>query len=95
MVHVLGRFDERLTVALLKMMGNPTTLVVGGPRGYEARQGRHFAALLEAIEADGEEAEAEPEAVDGDFPAESPDLSSFELERFLAELRRSPEGDGE
>lgn len=89
------RFDERLTVALLRMAGNPTTLVVGGPQGYEARQGRHFAGLLEVIEAVGEEAEAEPpEAAAGDFSAESANLSPSANEAFLAESRRFREGDG-
>lgn len=89
------RYDERLTVALLRMAGNPTTLVVGGPPGFEARQGELFAGLLESIEAGGVEAEAEPETrAIGDFSAESANLSPSAQERFSAELRRFRAGEG-
>lgn len=84
------RYDERLTVALLKMAGNPNTLVVGGDQPFSARQGQRFASLLARIEAEGEDA---PGSTEDTRPADaaaahSADLSSMSDAQIMAELRR-------
>jgi hypothetical protein len=85
------RFDERLTVALLKLAGNPTTLVVGGNEALARRQGKRFAALVAQIEAEGEEART---AIQGDegpahggFAANPANLSPMSDAQIMAQLR--------
>ena len=59
------RYDERLTVALLKLSGNSDTLVVGSPIAAARSHAERFAALLDGIAAEGEMAEAtEPPRAD-------------------------------
>ena len=93
------RYDERLTVALLKLAGNPTMLVVGGDPALAARQGERFGALLAQVEA-GDEAGAgdEPgggEAGEDDFRAVPTDLSPPTDAEIMAEMRRSRRAGGE
>jgi hypothetical protein len=83
------RYDERLTVALLKLAGNSNVLVVGGPNAMTAEQGKRFEALLAGIEAHGEQAEAPPAAAEPDFRAGFSDLSPGSDAQIMAELRRS------
>ena len=89
------RFDERLTVALLRMSGNPTTLMVGGHEAHVARHGRRFAAMLASIEAEGEAAKAVPEeGASDDFSADYAYLSRMSDDELLAELRHFQDGEG-
>lgn len=84
------RFDERLTVALLKLTGNPNMLVVGGDRALALREGERFAALLARVEAGGEAAEEAPESAGpGVFGADPADLSPLSDAEIMAQLRAS------
>jgi len=75
------RFDERLTVALLKLSGPSDTLGAGGDRAAAARQRERFAALLADVELDGEAAASD------DFRANPTDLSPTSNAAEMAELR--------
>lgn len=90
LVGTSRRYDERLTVALLKLARNPHVLVVGGHEAAAARKGQRFEELLARIEVDGENAVAEPSdpAPVGESGADSTDLSSWSDEELMAELRR-------
>lgn len=85
------RYDERLTVALLKLMNGPQGLSVVSSPGMAARSGRLFEGLLEAIAADGEDAvdPREEEACDALFAADFPDLSPASNAQLMAQFRRS------
>jgi len=79
------RYDERLTVALLKMISNQNCLVLGsGLPGFEA-QGRRFATLVGDIEAKGEDAR---DAGSAQFSrADSANVSPISDAEIMAELR--------
>jgi len=80
------RYDERLTVTLLKMISSSPVLVVGSEiPGAEAR-GNRLTALLTSIERDGEAAGDLASA--GVFGADSSDVSPPSDAQIMAELRR-------
>jgi hypothetical protein len=81
------RFDERLTVTMLKMISSDGCLVVGSEIRGASDRGRRFQAMVDAIERDGEAA-ASP-AQPGSFAADSPDVSPMSDARIMAELRGS------
>lgn len=88
------RYDERLTVALLKLTGNPATLAAGGDGAAARRQGERFTALLARVEAGGAEADGEPAGANragsapaGVFRANPADLSPADDAAPMAELR--------
>jgi hypothetical protein len=88
------RFDERLTVALLKLATPAKVLVVGGDGPAALRQGERFAGLLARVEADGEQAVADAgDAAGGDdFRANPTDLSPMSDAALMAQLRGFPGG---
>ena len=79
------RYDERLTVALLKMSGSPNVLVVGGDPGLIEPRAPRFEALLAAVEADGEKALVTPS--DAFSRANPADLSPAADAAIRAEMR--------
>lgn len=91
------RFDERLTVALLKLAGNPKAIEVGCYPDATARQGERFRDLLACIEAEGEDAALRRDAKapcddadeddEDDLRANPPDVSPMSDEELMAELR--------
>ena len=85
------RYDERLTVALLKLSSGPSALAVGLPAGMAAHGGRRFDALLDAVASHGEEAVdlAEERACDGLSARDSANLSPASNAEKMAEFRRS------
>jgi len=84
------RYDERLTVALLKLLDGPKGLAVVGPPGLAAHRSMRFEALLDAIAIAGEDAvdPAEEEACEALSAADSPDLSPASDGQIMAEFRR-------
>jgi len=89
LIDTSRRYDERLTVALLKLISGPSGLAVSPPPGVALRRGRRFEALLASIEADGELAvdPAEEDAFDTIPGADFENLSPADETRILAELR--------
>ena len=85
------RYDERLTVALLKLMNGPQGLSVVSSPGMAGRSAMRFEALLKAIAADGENAidPREEEACGALSALDSTDLSAASDARIMAEFRRS------
>ena len=85
------RYDERLTVAMLKLISGPNGLAVSPPAGVAAQRGMRFEALLEDIASDGERAVdlAEEEACEALSALDSADLSPASDARLMAEFRRS------
>jgi hypothetical protein len=85
------RYDERLTVALLKLSSGTSGLAVGLPAGMAARGGRRFDALLDDIASHGEGAIdlAEEQACDVLSERDSADLSPASNAEKMAEFRRS------
>ena len=79
------RYDERLTVALLKMISSEKVLLVSSDMpGAEAR-GRRFETLASAVEAEGEFArDPNPTEV---FAADSANVSPWPDEELMEELR--------
>jgi hypothetical protein len=76
------RYDERLTVTLLKMISSAPCLMVGSDApGMQAR-GRRFDALVARIEAEGERATGFPDADSSDLSPLSDDEIKEELRRF-------------
>lgn len=84
------RYNEALTVALLKLMNGPQGLSVVTSPGMAARSARRFEALLAAIAADGEDAVdlREEEACDAFFADDSADLSPPSDKQLMAQFRR-------
>jgi hypothetical protein len=91
------RYDERLTVALLRMISGPNGLAVSLPPGVAAQLGGRFEALLREIEAEGEDAvdPAEEEAFDALSAADSANLSPAAKRQIMAEFRHSRPRSGE
>jgi hypothetical protein len=85
------RYDERLTVALLKLISGPNGLAVGPPPGVAAQRGIRFEALLEEIAVVGDAAldAAEEAAFDALFAADFEELSPASDAEIMAEFRRS------
>jgi hypothetical protein len=85
------RYDERLTVALLKLMNSPQGLAVVSSPGMATRSARRFEALLEAIATHGEDAidPREEDAYGAFFADDSADLSPLSDAQAMAEFRRS------
>ena len=80
------RYDERLTLALLKLSSESKVLVVGGPANVAECHGQRFLSLVASVEREGERAAAdEPEAFSA---ADSTNLSPMSDNEILAELRR-------
>ena len=87
------RYDERLTVALLKLFSTSSALVVGGLDPAPEFNGRRLERLLARIEAEGAAARDTP----GDqvFRADSPHVSPLSNDEIRAELRGfEPKGRG-
>lgn len=81
------RYDERLTVALLKMISSAPCLMLGSDvPGMHAR-GRRFETLVNRIEAEGELAP-------GFSDADSADVSPFSDDEIMEELRKFEEDEG-
>jgi hypothetical protein len=91
LIDTSRRYDERLTVALLKLMNGPQGLCVVSSPGLASRSGRRFEALLEAIAAVGERAIDLREEEAGDLlcALDSADLSPAPDAEKMAEFRRS------
>src|SRR5690606_13342504 len=85
------RYDERLTVAMLRLISGPNGLAVSAPPCVAARRGMRFEPLLDGIASDGEGAVdlAEEEACDALSALDSADLSPAANARLMAEFRRS------
>jgi len=87
------RYDERLTVALLKMISSAPCLTLGSDFPGAVPRGRRLDTLLAAIEAEGENA-ANPAPAD-DFGAGSREVSSLSDAEIMAELRGFEPNGGE
>lgn len=87
LIGMSRRYDERLTVALLKLSSESKVLVVGGPVEAAERHGHRFGALIARIEAEGERAIADGDD-DAFFRADSPNPSPLSGAEISAELRR-------
>lgn len=73
LVGTSRRYDERLTVALLKLFNSSDALIVGGLDPHPEVTGRQLEILLNAIETEHDDpAETHP---DDDFPADSRKVS--------------------
>ena len=85
------RYDERLTVALLKLISGTNGLAVSAPPGMAARLGKRFDELLDEIAVAGEGAVdvAEEEALQAHNADDFADLSSRSDAQLMAEFRRS------
>lgn len=81
------RYDERLTVALLKLFNSHDVLIVGGE---SERQGRRLETLLGAIAARGEAARDLSDSTI--LLADSADVSPSSDSRFWAEFRHFDQG---
>ncbi len=79
------RYDERLTVALLKMINSGPVLMVHSEIPSAEADGRRFETLLAAIETDGEDARGRRE--DAFSRADSAAVSPWSDEELMAELR--------
>jgi hypothetical protein len=84
------RYDERLTVALLKLISGPNGLAVSPPAGVAAQGGLRFETLLGEIATEGEGAVdvAEEEAFDALSAADSANPSPLSDAQLMAEFRR-------
>ncbi|WP_305098437.1 hypothetical protein [Croceibacterium aestuarii] len=91
LVGTSRRYDERLTVALLNMVGSAQTSGIGSHQPAALRSGQRFAALIERIEAGGESAAADAEA--RSF-ADSADLSPMPDQPEMADLCGFGAGEG-
>jgi hypothetical protein len=81
------RYDERLTVTLLKMISSAKCLLVGSEVPGASDRGSRFEAMVAAVESDGEDA---PNPVEpGVSAADFRDVSSMSDARIMAELRGS------
>jgi hypothetical protein len=89
LVGTSRRYDERLTVALLKMISSGPMLLLHSEVPDAEAQGRRFETLLTAIESDGEAAR-DPQPVEA-FAADSADLSPWSDEEIIAGLHELEE----
>ena len=78
------RYDERLTVTLLKMISSAPCLVLGSDIPGMRDRGRRFETLVARIEAEGERAPGFSAADSGDVSPLSDDEIMEELHRFRA-----------
>lgn len=85
LVGTSRRYDERLTVALLRMISSEKVLLVSSDVPEAEIRGRRFETLVAAIEAEGEAAR-DPHPTES-FAADSPDLSPWSDEELMEELR--------
>ena len=93
LVGTSRRYDERLTVALLKLFTTSGALIVGGLDPAPEFNGRRLERLLARIEAEGEAARDTP--LDDVFRADSRHVSPLSDEEIIAELRGfEPDGGG-
>ena len=79
------RYDERLTVALLKMISSEKVLLVSSDIPEAEARGRRLETLVAAVEADGELAR-DPHPTEFSA-AHSTNLSPWSDERLMEELR--------
>jgi hypothetical protein len=86
LVGTSRRFDERLTVALLRMFNTGDALIIGGLDPAPELNGRRLEALIGRIESEGETALDGPDA--GSSRADSPAASALSDDEILAEFRR-------
>jgi hypothetical protein len=85
------RYDERLTISLLKLCTSSGALVVGGDDAVEL-QGRRFETLLAAIEAEGEAARDTAPACSRADPVDVSPPADEELMAQFRSFRRKPRG---
>ena len=78
------RYDERLTVTLLKMISAAPCLMLGSDFPGMHERGRRFEALVDRIEAEGELAPGFSGADSGDLSPLSDDEIMEELQKFRA-----------